>query len=156
MLKIETMTDADFQLYLRKAIPQYAYDQVRGGNWRPEESVGRAQAEFRQTLPNGPNTEGHHLLTIFDAEGHKVGMAWWAMNQRGAQKIAFLADFFVFGEFRHKGYENEALALLEQDAKAQGVSRIELQVFAHNAEDREMYKNNDFTEVSVYLGKDIQ
>lgn len=155
MLKLEPMSDADFQLYLRKAIPQYAYDQVRGGNWRSDESVARAQAEFRQTLPDGPKTEGHHLLTIFDAEGRKVGMAWWAMNQRGHQKIAFLADFFIFGEFRHKGYETQALELLEQDARANAVSRIELQVFAHNVEDREMYKASQFTEVSVYLGKNI-
>ena len=155
MLKLETMSDPDFQLYLRRAIPQYAYDQVRGGNWTPEESVGRASAEFRQSLTNGPQTEGHYLLTIFDEKGAKVGMIWWAMNQRGKQKIAFLADFFIFGEFRHKGYEKEALALLEEHARAQGATRMELQIFAHNAEDRDMYKASDFGEVSVYFGKNI-
>jgi len=154
MLKFETMSDADFQRYLRRAIPQYAYDQVRSGNWKPDESMSRAQSEFLQTLPNGPQTEGHYLITISEMDqGNKVGMLWWALNQRGTQKIAFLADFFLFSDFHHKGYEAEALTLLQQETGKMGVERIELQVFAHNTEDLSTYRMNGFDEVSIYLGK---
>jgi ribosomal protein S18 acetylase RimI-like enzyme len=150
------MTDSDFQMYLRRAIPQYAYDQVRSGNWKSDESMGRAQSEFSKTLPEGPQTEGHNLITISDAEkGMKVGMLWWAMNQRGTQKIAFLADFFVFSEFRNKGFEMEAMNLLQVECSKLGVERIELQVFAHNEEDVTLYRNNGFTIISHYFGKDV-
>ncbi len=97
MLKFETMTDADFQMYQRRAIPQYAYDRVRAGNWKRDESISRAQSEFLQTLPIGSLTEGHSLIVITEADnGNKVGMLWWAMNQRGNQKITFLAYFSFF------------------------------------------------------------
>jgi GNAT superfamily N-acetyltransferase len=156
MLKFETMTDTEFQMYLRRAVPQYAYDQVRSGNWKPDESMSRAKSEFLHTLPNGPLTEGHYLILITDLDkGNKVGMLWWAMNQRGTQKIAFLADFFVFSEFRNKGYEAEALTLLQGECSKLGVERIELQVFAHNAEDLSVYRMNGFGEVSIFFGKSV-
>jgi GNAT superfamily N-acetyltransferase len=155
-VKFETMSDADYQMYLRRAIPQYAYDQAHCGNWKSDESVGQARAEFLQTLPNGPQTERHFLVTIIETDkGSKVGMMWWAMNQRGDHKIAVLADFFIFSESRRKGYEVEALTSLMEEAGRLGAERIELQVFAHNSDDITMYKENGFKEASIYFGKDI-
>jgi GNAT superfamily N-acetyltransferase len=155
VIKFEPMSDDDFQMYLRKAIPQYAIDQARSGNWKPAEAAGRARAEFQQTLPNGMATPDHYFFSIVDEENHKVGMLWWAMNQRGSQRIAFIADFFIFGEFRHKGYEAQSLQLLEEEVRQQGVERLEVQVFAHNAEDAAMYRAGNYSDVSLFLGKNL-
>lgn len=56
MIRFEPMSDDDFSAFLRKSIPEYAYDQTQAGNWTSHEAMGKARAEFQQMLPNGPKT----------------------------------------------------------------------------------------------------
>jgi RimJ/RimL family protein N-acetyltransferase len=156
MLKFETMSDADFAAYLRKAIPEYAYDQLRAGNWTADEAVGRARAEFQQMLPNGPQTPNQHLYTILDAQGHKAGMFWYFVNADRPRKTAFLIDFFIFPESRQKGYEAEALTLFEADARQFEVERVELQVFSHKPEQLALYREAGYGETSVFFAKELK
>jgi hypothetical protein len=45
--------------------------------------------------------------------------------------------------------------MLQGECNKSGVERIELQAFAHNAEDLSVYHMNGFGEVSIYFGKNI-
>jgi hypothetical protein len=155
MLKFEPMAEADFAAYLRKAIPEYAYDQLRAGNWSADEAVGRARAEFQQMLPKGPQTPNQHLYLLLDEQGHKTGMLWYFVNTDRPRKTAFLIDFFIFPESRQKGYETEGLALFEADARQLGVERVELQVFSHKPEQLSLYREAGYGETSVFFARDL-
>ncbi|NCP86981.1 MAG: hypothetical protein CO094_01995 [Anaerolineae bacterium CG_4_9_14_3_um_filter_57_17] len=150
------MTDQDFAAFLRKSIPEYAYDQMRAGNWASNEAMQRAQKEFQQMLPNGPQTPGQHLLVILDDNDSKVGMCWYFVDENRARKTTFLIDLFFLPEGRHKNYEAESFALLEEMARKDGVKRIELQVFTHKAEEIAMYRQNGFGETSIFFAKDLK
>lgn len=155
MLKLEPMTDKDFAAFLRKAIPEYAYDQMRAGNWTAEEAAGRARAEFQQMLPNGPQTPNAGLRTILDEKGYKIGMLWYYIEANRSRKTAFLIDFFMFPEGRRKGYEPQVFELFEAEARAQAVERIELQVFTEKTELVQLYRENGYQETSVFFSKDL-
>lgn len=156
MLKLEPMIDEDFAAFLRKSVPEYAYDQMRAGNWTAAEAAGRARAEFQQMLPNGPQTPNACLRTIFDDKGYKVGMLWYYIEANRSRKTAFLIDFFMFPEGRHKGYEPQVFELFEAEARAQGVERIELQIFTEKTEAVQLYRENGYQETSIFFSKDLQ
>lgn len=149
------MNEQDFAAFLRKSIPEYAYDQMRAGNWAANEAMPRAQREFQQMLPNGLQTQGQHLLVILDDKEYKVGMCWYFVDSQRSQKTAFLIDLFFFPEGRHKGYEGEAIALFEQSAREEGVARVELQVFLHKTEEVGMYRANGYSETSIFFAKNL-
>jgi len=155
MIRFELMSETDFAAFLRKAIPEYAYDQMRAGNWAANEAAGRARAEFQQMLPNGPQTPNAHLRTILDEHGHKVGMLWYFVDEKRSRKTAFLIDFFMFPEGRRKGYEAQAFELFENEARGLGVERVELQIFTHKAEDVQLYRANGFEETSIFFSKNL-
>jgi GNAT superfamily N-acetyltransferase len=155
MLRFQPMSDEDFAAFLRKSIPEYAYDQMRSGNWTAQEAAGRARAEFQQMLPNGPQTPNQHLSVLLDEPGHKLGMLWYFVNTQRERPTAFLIDFFLFPEARHKGYEAEAFALFEQEARSLGVRRVELQVFTHKNDEVELYLQHGYSQTSVFLARDL-
>ena len=154
MLRFEPMTDDEFAAFVRKSVPEYAYDQMRAGNWTADEAAAKARAEFQQMLPDGPQTPNAQLRTIFDAQG-KVGMIWYFIDPSRTRKTAFLIDFFIFSEGRNKGYEAEAFAIFEAEARALGVERVELQVFTHKVDDVAMYAGNGYQQTSVFFAKDL-
>jgi GNAT superfamily N-acetyltransferase len=156
MIKFEPMSDADFAAFLRKSVPEYAYDQMRAGNWTANEATGRARAEFQQMLPQGPHTPNAYLRTLLDEADQKVGMLWYFVDVNRSRKTAFLIDFFIFPEARHKGYEAQAFELFENEARSLGVERVELQVFSHKADDVVLYQNSGYTQTSVFFAKDLQ
>jgi GNAT superfamily N-acetyltransferase len=156
MVTLKTMSDADFAAFLRKSIPEYAYDQMRAGNWSSEESVSRARAEFQQMLPSGPQTPNAHLRLILDEKDSKIGMLWYFIDTQRARKTAFLIDFFLFPEGRHKGYESQAFSAFEEEARQLGVERVELQVFSHKPEQISLYRESGYDEKSIYFAKDLK
>lgn len=149
------MTDGDYAAFLRKSIPEYAYDQMHAGNWTANEAAGRARAEFQQMLPQGPQTPNAYLRTILDEKDRKVGMLWYFVDVNRSRKTAFLIDFFIFSEARHRGYEAQAFELFENEARNLGVERVELQIFTHKNEDLLLYRENGYQETSIFFAKDL-
>ena len=155
MIKFVPMNDSDFAAFLRKSIPEYAYDQMHAGNWAANEAVGRARAEFQQMLPQGPQTPNAYLRTILDKRDQKIGMLWYFVDVNRSRKTAFLIDFFLFPEARRKGYEAQAFELFEMEARGLGVERVELQIFTHKDEELVLYRENGYQEVSIFFAKDL-
>ncbi len=155
MIRFEPMNDEDFAAFIRKSVPEYAYDQTRSGNWTSGEAMGKARAEFQQMLPNGPKTPNQHLRIMRNDNDSKVGMVWYFVDTRGEHPKAFLIDFFFFSEDRHKGYEKEAFATLEAELRSLGVRRVELQVFSHRTDEVTLYQNNGFSQASIFFAKDL-
>lgn len=56
-LQLRTMTEAEFEEYLRHAISGYAAAPVSAGSWSKEEAEERAAADTAKLLPAGLATE---------------------------------------------------------------------------------------------------
>ena len=155
MVTFTPMSDEDYGAFIRKSVPQYAYDQTRSGNWSQGEAAAKARAEFQQMLPNGPQTPNAYLHNVLDEKGRRIGMLWYFVDVSRSRKTAFLIDFFLFSEGRGKNYEAQALALFEQEARGLGVERVEMQIFSHHEEDIELYRKNSYLATSIFFSKDL-
>ena len=155
MVTFTPMSEQDYAAFIRKSVPEYAYDQMRSGNWTANEAAGRARAEFQQMLPNGPQTPNAYLRNVLDEQGHRIGMLWFFVDPNRSRKTAFLIDFFLFPEGSRKGYEAQALALFEDEARNLGVERVEMQIFTHKDDDVQLYRENNYLETSIFFSKDL-
>ncbi len=155
-LRFQPMSNEEFQSYLRRVVPEYANEFVHTGNWHPDEAVNRAREQFMRIFPKGPQSPNQILYTIWDVEKKiTIGMLWYTIDDSRLNKMAFLSDFFIHMEHHNQGYEDAALALLENELRQQNIHRMEVNIFAHNLPEKALYEKNGFQPVSLYLGKNI-
>jgi RimJ/RimL family protein N-acetyltransferase len=150
------MTQAEFEAYLPFAVQDYAQEHVRAGNWSAEKAQQMSQESFDGLLPDGPATSNQFLFTIEDEKlGEKVGMLWFAAEEREAGPRAFLYDIRIEKAYRRRGYGMEALQALEARVRELGLARITLHVFGHNHPARAMYEKLGYDVVDVRMCKTL-
>ena len=110
----------------------YAADQVKNGNWDQETALEKARAEYRNLLPDGVQTRDHHLLSIVEETGGKIGVLWFGVRQDGKRRRGYIYDFIIDEAQRGRGFGKQALAALDDILEEMQVDFIELHVFAHN------------------------
>jgi ribosomal protein S18 acetylase RimI-like enzyme len=155
MIRLEPMTEAEFQAFLQPAIAEYAAEHVRGGRWSPEESLEESRKEYKQLLPDGLHTAKQHLFSIRDDAGAKVGMIWFAERELGANRTAFIYDIRIEAAFQRRGYATQAFRVLEPLVRSMGMSAISLHVFGHNTAARALYEKLGFETTNVLMTKTI-
>ncbi|GHF52429.1 ribosomal protein S18 acetylase RimI-like enzyme [Deinococcus metalli] len=156
MIELRPMDAAAFERFVAHAAPQYAAEKIRSGEWTPEEAMQRADREFRQLLPQGPDTPDNVLYHLHDPhEGADVGVLWYALQTRGGTRTAFVYEVEVYDPYRRRGYASQAFALLERDAAARGATNIQLHVFGHNTSARALYEGLGFQTTNVIMRKEL-
>ena len=154
MIALTPMTDKDYSAYLDRAVQGYADEHVKAGNWSQDEALERSRKEFEGLLPKGVQTPSNYIFTLLNEASEKVGFIWYAIQPERPQR-AFIYDFEVYETFRRRGYANQSLAAMEQDAKPRGVRQVELHVFGHNTAARALYRKAGFEETNVIMTKTI-
>ena len=145
------MTDQEFDAYAEHSTARYAAEVAR--NTLIGDDAARAQAErsTAQELPDGLHTPGHRLAIVEDAAGHRVGHMWLAHKPETDRLYIF--DIEIDEAARGKGYGRRCMELIVDEARAVGVSRIELNVFADNPVARHLYESEGYVEMSRQMVK---
>jgi ribosomal protein S18 acetylase RimI-like enzyme len=148
---LRAMTDQEFDAYSEHSTARYAAEVAR--NTLIIDEAARAQAERStvQELPDGMHTTGHRLLIVEDATGQRVGHMWLAHKPETDRLYIF--DIEIDEAARGKGYGRRAMDLIVDEARAMGVSRIELNVFADNPVARHLYETAGYREMSRQMVK---
>lgn len=153
MIKLIPMQPEDFTAYLEPAIAEYAQEHVKNGNWLPEEALEKSRQQITGLLPDGLNSKGEHLYTIFDDNAQrKLGMLWVEVAD-APRRRAFIYDFIIKEEFRGQGFGKQALAALDETLISMGVESVGLHVFAHNINALELYKKAGFEITNLHMRK---
>jgi RimJ/RimL family protein N-acetyltransferase len=156
VVRLVPMAQAEFEEYLPFAVQDYAQEHVRAGNWSAEKALQMSQEAFDGLLPEGPATPNQFVFTIEDETlGDKVGMLWFAVEEREAGPRAFLYDLRIEEAYRRRGYGTQALRALETKVKELGLTRITLHVFGHNHPARAMYEKLGYDVVDVMMSKTL-
>ncbi|GEK34024.1 GNAT family N-acetyltransferase [Kurthia sibirica] len=150
-MQLITMTKQAFADYLPLAISQFAEEKVLAGNWTANESVQLSQETFANLLPNDENTKDHHLFSI-QQDLLLVGMIWLHQSSTTA---SFIYDFIIFDEFQRKGYGEQAMKLLEIEARKLGIEEIGLHVFGHNNGAIKLYNKLGYITTNISMTKKI-
>jgi RimJ/RimL family protein N-acetyltransferase len=156
MVRLDPMTQAEFEAYVEFLVHEYAQDHVDAGNWRAEEALELARESTRHLLPDGLETEDHYLCTLRDATlGETVGVVWFAAERRQGGPRAFVYDLWIEEAYRRRGYATQALGALEARVQELGLPKIVLHVFGHNHAARSLYAKAGFEEVDLILAKTL-
>ena len=156
MVKLVSMTESEFQIYLKRSIESYAQEHVKAGNWDSSDSLQKAEREFFQLLPDGVATRKQHLLSIEDGDtGVKIGLIWFAEKFQASRPSAFIYDFLIYEEHRRKGYGRQTLTALEEKVKELGIETISLHVFGHNQVAIDLYQKAGFEITDFHMAKKV-
>ncbi len=156
MIRLVPMTETEYQAYLESDIQRYAEEHVKAGNWHPSEALEKSRREHQQLLADGLATPNQYLFSLQDGEtGSKVGMIWFAVDDKKPQPSAFVYDFVIHDEFRRKGYGIQALRALENKLKELGVHKISLHVFGHNHAARALYDKVGYETTGILMSKEL-
>jgi ribosomal protein S18 acetylase RimI-like enzyme len=150
------MSQDEFEAYLESAVDHYAQEHVRAGNWSPEQARTLSEDSYHSLLPDGVATPDQYLFTIEDqALGEKVGMLWFAVEERVGAPRAFLYDIRIEEACRRRGYGTEALQALEAKVRELGLATIELHVFGHNDTAQAMYEKLGYQVTDLRMSKTL-
>ena len=153
MSKLIPMTQAEFEVFLEREIPDYAAEHVRAGNWTESESLEKSHKEFESLLPQGLKTDDNFLYTLADGE-EAVGMIWMKVKTQPS-KSGFIYDVFVGEKFRGKGYGKSLMLLLEEKAREMELKSLELHVFGSNHVARKLYETIGYETTNVLMSKKL-
>jgi ribosomal protein S18 acetylase RimI-like enzyme len=140
---------AQFLAALRR---EYVRGMIEDAGMTPAAAEEKADADHRSLFPDGTVQAEHRIAQLENDGGDHVGHVWWA--PRGAGR-AFVYDLFIEEHFRGGGLGRRALELVEEDARAEGLSGIDLNVWGRNEVARRLYRSAGFDERAVFMSKDF-
>jgi ribosomal protein S18 acetylase RimI-like enzyme len=155
-IRLAPMTEAEFLTFRDTEARGYAGDKVRSGDWSDRDAMTLALQAFHRLVPSGPETAGHHLFTVHDAEtAVKVGWLWFEVRDDGLSRTAFLSDILIFDEYQRQGYGTACLAEFDNQARSLGIRRVRLHVFGHNMEAKKLYERCGYQVTDCFMAKDL-
>lgn len=149
MLKLEKMDRRSFQTYRNEALSRVVNDYAGSGFYSKEEAVHMAQDLFEEMLPEGASTPGQFLLNIVSDKGDAIGIIWYGAMKKD---YGYVNDFYIYEPYRNKGYEAEALKLLEEDARSKGLKSLDLHAFT-NTDKLSLFESMGYRPYYVRLAK---
>ncbi len=156
MIRLIPMTPADFDKFLSVEIEEYAQEHVKAGNWQPDEALRLSKEEHDKLLPNGPASPNQYLYSIQDTNtGSNVGLIWFANQQQGQTRHAFIYDIRIDEDQRGRGYGQQAMLAVEEKVKALSLDTISLHVFGHNQVARSLYEKIGYEVTNVLMSKKL-
>lgn len=153
---LRPITEAEYAAWLGESVPAYAADKVASGAWPAAGAVGRSRQEFDAMLPEGLQTPDHYVQAIVDEAGLPVGTLWFATEERGGARIAYVYDLKVAPAHRRRGHARRAFCLLEDEARGAGLAGIGLHVFGLNTAAQALYAALGFRPTSISLFKSLR
>lgn len=150
------MAQDDFEKYRAYAIPNYAQEKVRAGNWQSEEALHLAESDYNKLLPDGLSSPHNYLYNIVtEPDELTVGMLWLAANPKDPDRNAFIYDFLIYETYRRHGYASQALLAVEEKVRALGLEKILLHVFGHNYSALALYQKMGYVITNIHMSKDL-
>ena len=153
-IRLEQMSEADFEDSLKRGIRMLAADLVRLGLATEELSLEASRAEFSELLPQGLKTPGHCLRNVLDAaSGNRVGETWFTVKERGG-RVHFLIDWiWIDSQYRRRGFATATLHALEQEARKLGADRTRLSVMTDNSGAVALYSKLGYSTTNIRMTK---
>jgi ribosomal protein S18 acetylase RimI-like enzyme len=153
-VRLRPITPAEFPGFEAASRAGYAEGIELHGGQTHEAAQQKAEADFPAVLPLGLDTPGHHIF-IVEADGSAVGRLWLAERELGGHRVLYVYDVTMDPEHQGRGYGRAAMRLAEEEARARGIGRIELNVFGGNDVARGLYRSLGYVETSAQMRKEL-
>ena len=145
--RIRPLGDSEYADWRRLSRARYAADMVDNGGFSVEHASEKSEKDFELTMPDGLATPGQHVFAVESPDGEVVGQVWLGERDlRHEGRVAFVYEIRIDEDQRGRGYGRAAMLLLEDEARALGLDRIELNVFGGNEVARGLYRSLGYEE----------
>jgi ribosomal protein S18 acetylase RimI-like enzyme len=155
-VRLRPLREDEWPSFVERSKHGYVQSMVEHGGVAPEFARKKAERDFPSLLTDGLATEGHYILAVEDVDtGEAVGRVWFARREIDGQEGAFLYDIDLDERVRGQGLGRQAMLLLEEEVRANGLSRITLNVFGGNEVARGLYRSLGYAEAAVWMSKEV-
>jgi ribosomal protein S18 acetylase RimI-like enzyme len=154
MLHLQIMTEDDFTAYKAFCTKNYAQSISENIRIPLDQALVNSEKEIDGSLSQGLSTPNQHLYNIILASENgetAIGYLWLDVDEN--RKRCFIADIYLHEKFRSQGWGTKTLDLLETRMKAQGITRIGLNVFANNTIAQGLYQKMGYRMSSMIMNK---
>ncbi len=155
MSVLRPITDAEFDAWRAATIPAYANDKVKSGQWSAESALELSRKAVEELLPQGPATPDNYLFTILDLADNPVGTLWFAAQDRGGTRVAYVYDVVVAPAHRRQGHAARAFDALEMEVARLGLDGIALHLFGHNSSAHALYVKLGYVATNISMFKPV-
>lgn len=146
MINFKELEPEDFEKYREIFVKDYSEDLLLNHRYSINESIEIAENSFQSSFPNNVPVTTDKVVCIVAASS-TVGYLWYSINKSNSK--AYICDFFIFEEYRSKGYGKSAMNALESELSNQSIFYLNLRVAYNNPRALELYKSVGF-KVSGY------
>jgi ribosomal protein S18 acetylase RimI-like enzyme len=155
-LKLRTMRDDELPAYIERSRGEYAAELEAQAGYTHEDAQRKAEEDWARILPDAKRPEGNYVFAVEDEAGERVGHLYWAERNGEEGRVAFIYDVEVYEQFRGRGYGRETMQLLEDDVRAQGITKVSLSVFGGNEVARKLYASMGYAERAIFMSKTLE
>ena len=156
MLELRNMTSDEFSTYMKSSVEKYAEEKQKGEGLTSEDAIKMARDSYQRLLPQGLETPGQFLYTVFEINSNsQVGILWMAKKMNGVKPYTFIYDIELDAENRGKGLGKELMQLVEKETLHLGCASIGLHVYGHNTAAVALYEKSGFETTSRMMKKDL-
>jgi ribosomal protein S18 acetylase RimI-like enzyme len=153
-LSLRPLLAGEYVAWRDEEIADYARDIAENGDTPPAAALRKARDDLERVLPDGLATPGHAIY-VLEQHGASVGRLWLAERVMDDRRALFIYDIHVDPEWRGRGLGRAAMLLAEEEARARGIGRVELNVFGGNTVARRLYLSLGYVERAVLMAKDL-
>jgi ribosomal protein S18 acetylase RimI-like enzyme len=153
VVTLRLMTEPEFRAYRARAIDDYAAEVARNTGISDAAAREHAERTTAEELSDGVASPGQRLLIAEDADGERIGHVW--LSSKPETDKCFIYDIEVEASVRGKGYGRRLLDLIDHEARAMGVSRIELNIYEDNRVARHLYETSGYREMQRQMVKQL-
>ena len=152
MVALVEMTQEELDAYLEQAIQGLADELMQANAWSAEQSLAAAVQSFDTALPGRVVGSANQFLRTIIADGRKVGVLWYGLR---GEREAFVWDLVIYPTWRNQGFAKSAMLAMEQELRTMQVTRITLNVFAHNSVATRLYSTMGYRALAIRMAKEL-
>ena len=154
-VRLRPMRQDEFGPWLEWLTNDYGREIARNKGIPAASALEESSEGMNRLLPRGIDTPSHSIEIAEDGTGDRIGFLWYAREPRGEREIVWLYEVHVDEPHRGRGYGRRLMELLEERARAAGVGRVALNVYADNSPARSLYESLGYAESARQMHKDL-
>lgn len=151
-VSLRPMTPEELADYRGRMIADYAAALVRDAGLDAAEALHKAKTDTVAQWP-GADPPAGDVVAVVEVDGDAVGHVWLTESSRDDRRTVFVNDVEIDQAHRGRGLGRAAMELVEDEARARGIDRVELNVFGGNTAARSLYRSLGYDEVAVGMRK---
>ena len=152
MVALVEMKQEELDEYLEQAIQGLADELMQANAWSAEQSFAAAVQSFDTALPGRVVGSANQFLRTIIADGQKVGVLWYGLR---GEREAFVWDLVIYPTWRNQGFAKSAMLAMEHELQTMQVTRITLNVFAHNSVATLLYSTMGYRALAIRMAKGL-